>query len=96
MGNITQIVNLVEEKLKMLLEKYIFLKEENEFLYSKVIILENQIAKEKELFNDLEKKFKTLRIAKTIEGSIENNRDTKLKINSLIRQIDSCITQLSE
>lgn len=96
MGSITQIVSLVEEKLKMLLEKYIFLKEENEFLHSKVIILENQISKEKELFNDLEKEFKTLRIAKTIEGSKENNRDTKLKINSLIRQIDSCITQLSE
>ena len=96
MGNITQVVNLVEEKLKMLLEKYIFLKDENEFLYSKVAILESQIAEEKELFNDLEKKFKTLRIAKTIEGSKENNRDTKLKINSLIRQIDSCITHLSE
>ena len=77
MGNITQVVNLVEEKLKMLLENYIFLKDENEFLYSKVAILESQIAKEKELFNDLEKKFKTLRIAKTIEGSRENNRDTK-------------------
>ena len=96
MGNITQVVNLVEEKLKMLLENYIFLKDENEFLYSKVAILESQIAKEKELFNDLEKKFKTLRIAKTIEGSRENNRDTKLKINSLIRQVDSCITHLSE
>ena len=96
MGNITQVVSLVEEKLKMLLEKYIFLKDENEFLYSKVAILESQIAEEKELFNDLERKFKTLRIAKTIEGSKENNRDTKLKINSLIRQIDSCITHLSE
>ena len=96
MGNITQVVNLVEEKLKMLLEKYIFLKDENEFLYSKVAILESQIAEEKELFNDLEKKFKTLRIAKTIEGSKENNRDTKLKINAVMRQIDSCITHLSE
>ena len=96
MGNITQVVNIVEEKLKMLLGNYIFLKEENEFLHNKVIILENQITKEKELFNDLEKEFKSLRIAKTIEGSKENNRDTKLKINSLIRQIDSCITQLSE
>jgi hypothetical protein len=96
MGNITQVVNLVEEKLKMLLENYIFLKDENEFLYNKVAILESQIAKEKELFNDLEKKFKTLRIAKTIEGSRENNRDTKLKINSLIRQVDGCIIHLSE
>ena len=96
MGTITQVVNLVEEKLKILLEKYIFLKDENEFLYGKVAILENQIARERELFNELEEKFKTLRIAKTIEGSKENNRDTKLKINSLIRQIDSCIAQLSE
>jgi hypothetical protein len=48
------------------------------------------------LFNDLEKKHQSLKIAKTIEGSKEDRRETKLKINALIREIDTCITQLSE
>ncbi|MFD0762357.1 hypothetical protein ACFQZW_09720 [Lutibacter aestuarii] len=96
MSNITQVVNLVEDKLKILLENYSFLKEENEFLLKKIATLENQIAKEQQLFNEIEKKHQTLKIAKTIEGSKEDRRETKLKINALIREIDNCITQLSE
>jgi len=96
MNNITEVVNLVEDKLKALLENYIFLKEESELLYNKVAVLENQIAEEKQLFNELEKKYQILKIAKTIEGSKEDRRETKLKINALIREVDLCINQLSE
>ena len=96
MSNITQVVNLVENKLKILLENFNFLKEENDLLFNKLTVLENQISKEKQLFNDLEKKYQVLKIAKTIEGSKENSRETKLKINALIREIDNCIVQLSE
>ena len=96
MSTITETVNLVESKLKILLENYNFLKEENDLLYSKLAVLENQITKEKQLFNELENKYQTLKIAKTIEGSKEDTRETKLKINALIREIDACIVQLSE
>ena len=37
-----------------------------------------------------------LKIAKTIEGSGTNTKDTKLKINALVREIDKCIVQLQE
>ena len=37
-----------------------------------------------------------LKVAKTIEGSNNSTRDTKLKINALIREIDKCIVQLNE
>jgi len=96
MSSITETVNLVENKLKILLENYNFLKEENDLLYNKLAVLENQITKEKQLFNELENKHQTLKIAKTIEGSKEDTRETKLKINALIREIDACIVQLSE
>jgi len=96
MSNITEAVNLVEEKLKILLENYNFLKEENDLLYSKLTLLENKMTKESQLFNELEKKYQSLKIAKTIEGSKEDTRETKLKINALIREIDACIVQLSE
>lgn len=96
MSTITETVNLVENKLKILLENYNFLKEENDLLYNKLAVLENQITKEKQLYNDLEKKHQSLKIAKTIEGSKEDRRETKLKINALIRDIDACIVQLSE
>ena len=96
MSHITEVVNLVENKLKILLENYNFLKEENDLLLNKLAVLENEKSKEKELFKSLEKKYQVLKIAKTIEGSKEDRRETKLKINALIREIDTCITQLSE
>ena len=96
MSSITQVVNLVEDKLNILLENYNFLKEENELLYKKVATLEIQIAKEKQMFNEIEKQYQLLKVAKTIEVSKEDTRETKLKINALIREIDACIVQLSE
>lgn len=96
MSNIIEVVDLFENKLKTLLENYSFLKEENEVLYDKIAVLENQITKEKQFNDEIEKKYQTLKIAKTIEGSKEDRRETKLKINALIREIDTCITQLSE
>ena len=96
MSNIIEVVDLFENKLKTLLENYSFLKEENEVLYDKIAVLENQITKEKQVNDEIEKKYQTLKIAKTIEGSKEDRRETKLKINALIREIDTCISQLSE
>ncbi|UMB61321.1 hypothetical protein MHL31_03745 [Lutibacter sp. A80] len=96
MSNLNEVVNLFERKLNILLENYNFLKEENEVLYNKIADLEHQIAKEKQVNEDIENKYQTLKIAKTIEGSKENSRNTKLKINALIREIDTCIAQLSE
>ena len=44
----------------------------------------------------LKKQYETLKLANALLGSEENKRDTKLKINSLIREIDYCIAQLSD
>ena len=96
MSNITQVVNLVEDKLKILLENYTFLKEENELLLQKITSLEHKLVKEKQQVLAIEKNYQSLKIAKTIEGSNEDRRETKLKINALIREIDACIVQLSD
>ena len=44
----------------------------------------------------LKKDFESLKMANSLLGSEENKRDTKLKINSLIREIDYCIAQLAD
>ena len=96
MHNLTQAVTEVEDKLKRLIETYKFLKEENEFLQGKVVTLEQQLTQEKQLHTRLEEDFQTLKIAKTIQGSKQDRKETKLKINTLIREIDKCIIQLNE
>ena len=44
----------------------------------------------------LESQLDTLKMVNSLLGSEENKRETKLKINSLIREIDYCIAQLSD
>ena len=96
MNDVTKVIDLVDAKLKALLDKYQFLLKENDILYHKIALLEQQLTKEKDSKEQLEEQYNALRIAKTIEGSKENKRETKLKINALIREIDSCIGMLNE
>jgi len=96
MSKIIEVTNLLEDKLEKLLETFKFLRDENEFLRQKLAELENQLVESKQQLETKEKDFQLLKIAKTIEGSNESTRETKLKINALIRDIDKCIVQLSE
>ena len=73
-----------------------FLKDENEFLHQRLVELESQIANNQKQLEEKGKDYQLLKVAKTIEGSNESTRETKLKINALIRDIDKCIVQLSE
>ncbi|MBV1888612.1 MAG: hypothetical protein KUG51_04920 [Urechidicola sp.] len=96
MSTIIEATNLLENKLDNLLEVYTFLKEENEFLHQKITTLESQLSEMSQQMNEKDNSYQMLKIAKTIEGSNTNTRETKLKINALIRDIDKCIIQLSE
>jgi hypothetical protein len=45
---------------------------------------------------DLEATIETLKIASTISGSDKFKHETKIKINTLVREIDQCIEQLTK
>ena len=96
MSNTIEAVNLLEIKLKNLLSNYDFLLKENELLLQNSSKLQHQLIENKQLLKQREEQFKLLKIAKTIEGSDNSTRDTKFKINALIREIDKCIIQLNE
>jgi len=96
MSNTIEAVHLLEDKLKSLLSNYNFLIKENEILLQNTSKLHHQLLEKEQLLAQREKDFNLLKIAKTIEGSDNSTRDTKLKINALIREIDKCIVQLNE
>lgn len=96
MSNTIEAIHLLEDKLKSLLSNYEFLMKENEILLQNSSNLQRQLLEKEQLLAQQEKEFNLLKIAKTIEGSNNSTRDTKLKINALIREIDKCIVQLSE
>lgn len=96
MSNTLEAIHLLEDKLKRLLSKYEFLNNENQILLQNNTTLQDQILEKEQIIVAQKKNFDLLKIAKTIEGSSTNTKDTKLKINTLIREIDKCIIQLQE
>ncbi|MDG1397842.1 MAG: hypothetical protein P8P88_05595 [Polaribacter sp.] len=96
MSNTLEAIDLLEKTLQNLLSNYEFLKHENEILLQKNTDLHHQLLETKQRLQNQKKEFELLKVAKTIEGSSSNTKNTKLKINSLIREIDKCIVQLQQ
>lgn len=96
MSNTLESVHLLEVTLQKLLSNYDFLVKENQILLETNSNLQQLLLNKEELIANQKKEFDMLKIAKTIEGSSKDSKDTKLKINSLIREIDKCIFQLQE
>jgi hypothetical protein len=96
MSNTLEAIHLLEDRLENLLSNYEFLKSENDVLLENTNKLQCKLLEKEQLLATQKKEYDLLKIAKTIDGSSSNTRDTKLKINALIREIDKCIIQLEE
>jgi chromosome segregation ATPase len=96
MSEIAEIVDTLENRLSKLFTKLDNLertsKELQQELQKSATIIQNQSRE----IESLKGKYDTLKMANSLLGSDDNKRDTKLKINSLIREIDYCIAQLSD
>ncbi|PKG52785.1 MULTISPECIES: hypothetical protein [Olleya] len=95
MSKIENIVDALEGKIKKVLHRQEILKLENEKLKKALEQSQSKsVAKDLEL-ETWQEKYNTLKMANTILGSDNDKRETKLRINTLIREIDHCISQLS-
>lgn len=96
MSVIAEIIDTLENKIEKLFTRMSSLEQINQNLKTELtnttIIIQNQSRE----IETLKKEYEALKIANSLLGSEENKRDTKLKINSLIREIDYCIAQLSD
>jgi septal ring factor EnvC (AmiA/AmiB activator) len=96
MSEITAIVTTLENRLNSLVARLQAVELKNNEL---ITALTQSKARETELETRIKELTNTLeaqKMANSLLGSDENKRDTKLKINSLIREIDYCIAQLEE
>lgn len=96
MGNIEDIVDSLENKISKVLHKLELLKQTNLKLNEELEVSKHRISTQKTEISGWEEKYDALKMANTILGSDDNKRETKLKINALIRDIDHCIAQLSD
>ncbi|PXY44222.1 hypothetical protein [Flavobacterium hydrophilum] len=96
MSVIAEIIDTLEYKVEKLFTKSKALEKNNQDLRLELNKAVQIIQKQSEEIEALKKQYETLKIANSLLGSDNNKRETKLKINSLIREIDYCIAQLSD
>lgn len=96
MSVIAEIIDILEYKVEKLFTKTKSLEQKNQELQNDLLKAATIIDKQAQEIESLKKQYETLKMAHSLLGSDYNRRDTKLKINSLIRDIDYCIAQLSD
>lgn len=96
MSELSKVIDSLEVKFFKLSKKIENLEQLNESLSKELREIKQTAQNENEKVNSLKNELESLRITNSLLGSEEYKKETKLKINSLIREIDYCIAQLSE
>ena len=96
MSKIELIVNSLEEKVQKVLYELAELKNDNTTLTQELLDAKATNSKLLLRLKEKESDYDTLKFANSILGSQESKRETKLKINTLIKEIDECISKLSD
>ena len=96
MSKIELIVNSLEEKVQKVLYELAELKNDNTTLTQELLDANATNSKLLLRLKEKESDYDTLKFANSILGSDESKRETKLKINTLIKEIDDCISKLSD
>ncbi|MDO1500830.1 hypothetical protein Q2T40_11885 [Winogradskyella maritima] len=96
MSKIEDLVDALETKINTILHQQEVLQQTNAKLSEQLEQKQQEVIKYQDDIASWSDKYDTLKMANSMLGSDENKRDTKLKINTLIRDIDHCIAQLAE
>lgn len=96
MSEIAEIIDTLENKIQKLFTKINNLEQKNQALQQELKVSAVTLQNQNVTIDTLKKDFETLKMTNSLLGSEEYKRDTKLKINSLIREIDYCIAQLAD
>lgn len=96
MSKIEDIVDSLENRISKMLHKMEVLKQTNQKLSEQLAASETNILEQERELVSWQEKYESLKLTNSMLGSDEYKRETKLKINTLIRDIDHCIAQLAE
>jgi hypothetical protein len=93
--SLNNLISNIEKKLSNLLSSYENLKDKNLKLKDENNKLISKIEDNSQIINSLKDKIKIMSISKSVDVSKNDIKQTKLKINEYIREIDKCIAQLN-
>ena len=96
MGELVKVVDSLENKISKLLHKVELLQQARTKLETELDALKKDKVEVSNTVSVWEERYKSLKMANTMLGSNQDKTEAKLKINSLIRELDHCIAQLAE
>lgn len=96
MGELIKIVDSLENKISKLLHRLEVMSTANQQLENELMNIRSTQENTSKTVSEWEEKYKSLKLANSMLGSNTNKTEAKLKINTLIRELDHCIAQLSE
>ena len=89
-------LKLFTTRMRQLILQYKAVKKENEELYAMVDVREKDIEQLRQQLQQAQDDYHSLKMAKMIEVSDGDIEASKKRIASLIREVNKCITLLSE
>ena len=96
MSELLKLVDSLEVRLHSVVERLEEKDQINKQLMHELALKEEKNKQQDAVMIDWQEKYEALKLTSSMLGSEDYKRETKLKINALIREIDHCITQLSK
>lgn len=90
-----KLIQRLNENIRKLILLYNDEKETNGKLSNELEEKGNELNLYKTKYQEIDKKYENLKMAKLLEGNVED-KDAKLKLNKIIREIDNCIALLNK
>jgi phosphoenolpyruvate synthase/pyruvate phosphate dikinase len=91
-----KLLSTFEARLRHLMYLHDELKRENAEIKQLLEAKQEEVAKLRSDFNELEVIYANLKIAKTISLTSNEVKDTKQRLSKLVREVDKCIALLNE
>lgn len=92
----TEIINKLKSKVVLVKHLYDRVADNNERLIKEKNELILKIEEQSNIIADLERKYKSLQLAKAVSVPGESNEEARGKIDGLVKEIDKCIALLNK
>jgi len=91
-----KILSVLNKNISSVIALYNKEKQLNDKLSTEVENLNNELNIHKDRNQEIENKYNNLKLAKVINSESEGDKEAKLKLNKIIREIDNCIALLNK
>ncbi len=91
-----QLINQLSDNIERVKSLHAECNNDNIQLRERIKALLNKISEKDRRYEELHKKYESLKLAKVIAASSVDSHDAKIKLNRIVREVDKCISLLNK